>query len=193
MMALSQTSTKEIGKLLQTSRLRDRLDKASQVILPGNKTYDTSRQAWNLAIDQYPALIIIANTAGDIAEAIRFAQAQGLKVAVQATGHGLIREADNSLLLITSQMTDVYVNASTQTAWISAGTKWEVVLAQTQTVGLAPLLGPARWRRRLWRCHRNGNPALPCHHSLRWQPILPNIQRQGSLCALSRLDCHGPG
>jgi FAD/FMN-containing dehydrogenase len=33
------------------------------------------------------------------------------------------------------------VNPDTQTAWVSAGAKWGRVLEQTQSVGLAPLLG----------------------------------------------------
>src|SRR5574339_481020 len=50
-------------------------------------------------------------------------------------------EISRSKRVVTSQMTDVIVNAAAQTAWISAGAKWGRVLEQTQAVGLAPLLG----------------------------------------------------
>lgn len=76
-----------------------------------------------------------------MAEAVRFAHATDLKVAVQATGHGVVRPANDSLLIITSQFTEVRVNAESRTAWVGAGTKWGKVLEQTQAVGLAPLLG----------------------------------------------------
>lgn len=121
--------------------LRARLD--GQVITPQDEGYDEARKAWNLAVDQRPALIVVVHSANDIVEAVRFAQAQGLEIAVKATGHGVIREADDSLLIVTSQMTDVRVDAGKQTAWVSAGAKWERVLEASQAVGLAPLLGSA--------------------------------------------------
>jgi FAD/FMN-containing dehydrogenase len=120
-------------------KLRARV--GGQVITPKDDGYDAARQAWNLTVNQYPALIVVAQNAEDIVQAVRFAQEQGLEVAVKATGHGVIREANNGLLIVTSQMTDVRVNLDAQTAWVSAGAKWGRVLEQAQSVGLAPLLG----------------------------------------------------
>ena len=112
-----------------------------EVITPNDDAYDKARQAWNLTVDQYPALIVVARATNDILEAVRFADAQNLDIAIKATGHGTIREADQSLLIDTSQLTDVRVNVEAQTAWISAGAKWGRVLEAAQAVGLAPLLG----------------------------------------------------
>jgi FAD/FMN-containing dehydrogenase len=112
-----------------------------QVLTPDDQGYDLARRAWNLTVDQYPAVIVIAQSADDIVEAVRFADAQNLEVAVKATGHGTLREANDSLLIDTSRMTDVHVDAAAQTAWVSAGAKWGRVLEQVQAVGLAPLLG----------------------------------------------------
>ena len=112
-----------------------------QVITSTDEAYDRARQAWNLTVDQHPVLIIVAQTTGDIIEAVRFANAQDLDIAVMATGHGTIREADKSVLIVTSQLMDVHVNAEAQTAWVSAGAKWGQVLEAAQAVGLAPLLG----------------------------------------------------
>lgn len=113
----------------------------TQVVAPGEPRYDELRAAWNLTVDQHPALIVVAESATGIAEAVQFARESGLSVAVQATGHGVIRPANDSLLIITSEFTDVRVNAEARTAWISAGAKWGKVLQQAQAVGLAPLLG----------------------------------------------------
>jgi FAD/FMN-containing dehydrogenase len=110
-------------------------------IAPGDERYDQLRAAWNLTVDQHPALIVVAENAADIAEAVRYARETDLKVAVQATGHGVIRPADGSLLVLTSSMTDVRVNAQSRTAWVSAGAKWARVLEEAHAVGLAPLLG----------------------------------------------------
>jgi len=125
------------AQALETMRAR----MSGQVITPKDAGYDTARQAWNLTVNQHPALIVVAATAKDVVEAIRFADGHDLGVAVKAGGHGTIREADGSVLIVTSQMTDVIVNAAAKTAWVSAGAKWGPVLGQTQAAGLAPLLG----------------------------------------------------
>jgi len=112
-----------------------------RVIARDNPAYNDFRAAWNLTVDQHPALIVAAESAADISAAVGYARAVDLKVAVQATGHGVIRPADGSLLIVTSPFAEVRVDAESRTAWISAGAKWAKVLAQAQAVGLAPLLG----------------------------------------------------
>ena len=111
------------------------------VITPEDVRYDDARKAWNLSVQQRPALIVVADSAADIVEAVRFAREMDLGIAVQSTGHGVVRPADDSLLIITSQMTDVRIDAEAQTAWIEAGAVWGMVLEKAQMVGLAPLLG----------------------------------------------------
>ena len=111
------------------------------VITPDDPDYDETRKAWNLAVDQHPAVIVVAANAADVVEAARFATREDLGVTVQSTGHGIVRPADDSLLIITSKMKDIRVNAASQTAWVDAGAKWGEVLEKTQAVGLAPLLG----------------------------------------------------
>lgn len=111
------------------------------VLLPGDADYDEARKAWNLSFQHHPALIVRAKTANDIAAAVRFAREAELPVAVQATGHGVARPADGALLIITSDMNGVEVDAETRTAWVEAGVLWGKVLEKAQAVGLAPLLG----------------------------------------------------
>lgn len=65
-------------------------------MLPGDAGYDQARQAWNLAVDQQPALIVVARSADDVAAAVQYAKQVDLPVAVQATGHGLKRPADGA-------------------------------------------------------------------------------------------------
>lgn len=126
-----------------TSSSRQNLQACIQgtVLVPGDASYDTARRAWNLSIDQHPALIVIANNAQDIAEAVCFARDKELGVAVQSTGHGITLPADNCLLIITSRMVNVSVDADNHTAHVEAGATWGMVLEQAQAVGLAPLLG----------------------------------------------------
>jgi FAD/FMN-containing dehydrogenase len=119
--------------------LRSRVQ--GDVIAPGDAGYDGARMAWNLSMQQRPAVIVMAAGAPDVAAAVGFAREADLGVAVQATGHGVRRPADGCLLVNTSRMTGVRVDAASQTAWVEAGTKWGAVLEQAQAVGLAPLLG----------------------------------------------------
>lgn len=111
------------------------------VISPDEPRYDAVRKAWNLAVDQHPAAIVFAENTSDVVRAVRFARNEGMGVAVQSTGHGNVRPADDCLLILTSHINDVQVNADSQVAWIESGAKWGRVLEKTQRFGLAPLLG----------------------------------------------------
>lgn len=112
-----------------------------RVILPDDPEYDSARRAWNLAVEQNPAVIVVAKTAQDIAAAVNYARNHELGVAVQATGHGNVRPADDCLLILTHEMTGVEVDPLSGTARVEAGVKWGAVLALAQQHGLAPLLG----------------------------------------------------
>jgi hypothetical protein len=72
---------------------------------------------------------------------VQFSAQHNLGVAVQSTGHGIGRWADGCMLIRTSKLDDVQVDANQRTAYIGAGNKWGAVLEKAQSVGLAPLLG----------------------------------------------------
>ncbi len=112
------------------------------VVVPGDADYDQARQSWNLSAQHQPAVIVIANNANDVIEAVQFAKLENLGITMQGTGHGVARPADaQSLLIVTSNMNNVRIDAQQQTAWVEAGAKWGAVLEPAQAVGLAPLLG----------------------------------------------------
>jgi len=117
------------------------MDIEGQVILPGEPAYDEARLAWNRKVTQYPAVIIVAQSAQDVQTAVSFARQHNLGVAVQATGHGNIRPADDGLLILTREMNDVQIDPVAHTARLGAGVQWGAVLAAAQQHGLAPLLG----------------------------------------------------
>lgn len=124
---------------LPLQRLRAHVQGA--VITPNDADYDQARMAWNLTVDQHPIVIVAAENSKDVAAAVRFARETGLGVAVQATGHGVARKADDAVLILTKPMQDVEIDPDSQTAWVAAGVKWGKVLAKAQEHGLAPLLG----------------------------------------------------
>lgn len=112
-----------------------------EVIAPGDPQYAEARLAWNLAVDQHPAVIVVPKNTADVVTAAHAARAEGLGIAVQATGHGNVRPADGAMLILTTAMQDVEINPVAQTAWVSAGAKWGPILKKAQAVGLAPMLG----------------------------------------------------
>jgi hypothetical protein len=119
--------------------LRDRVGGA--VLTERDSNYAEACAAWNLVFQHHPAVLVVAESAADIAEAVRFARAGGFRVAVQATGHGVARVADGAVLIVTSKMTDVTIDPAARIATVAAGAKWGAVLAPAQQHGLAPLLG----------------------------------------------------
>lgn len=130
-----------VAQLTQASLDDLRLRIQGDVLTPGDARYEDARKTWNRALDQHPALIIVAQHASDVVAAVRFASKANLGISIQSTGHGVILPADGNLLIVTSRMNNVRVDAVNQTAWVEAGVKWGQVLEQTQAVGLAPLLG----------------------------------------------------
>jgi FAD/FMN-containing dehydrogenase len=97
--------------------------------------------SWNVAVTHTPAVAVGATCAADVMAAVAFATAHGLPVAVQATGHGPVRNADGSVLVSTRRMQGVTVDPVRRTARVEAGVKWEKVLAAAAEHGLAGLCG----------------------------------------------------
>jgi FAD/FMN-containing dehydrogenase len=128
-----------LAQALSVEQLKSQVQGA--VIVPGDADYDAARMAWNLSVNQYPDVVVVAESAADVAAAVRFAAENDLGIAVQSTGHGITLPADGALLIVTSHLTDLRVDPQAQTAWIGAGLKWGMVLAETRQYALAPLLG----------------------------------------------------
>jgi FAD/FMN-containing dehydrogenase len=110
---------------------------------PGEERYDAARQAFNLTLDQRPALIAEPTDADQVAAVVRFAAAQGYRVAPQATGHNgaPLGSLEESVLLKTSAMKGVEIDASARRARVLAGSKWEEVMPRASELGLAALHG----------------------------------------------------
>jgi len=111
------------------------------VLTPGDESYAAEGATYNLAFAHHPAVIVGAAGPGDVQAAVRFASAHGLPVAVLTTGHQAIMPADGAMLITTSRMATVDVDARARTARIGAGTRWRQVVDAASAHGLAPLNG----------------------------------------------------
>lgn len=109
--------------------------------MPGDDGYDEGRRAFNLNAHQEPALVVVAEAADDIAASVRLAKEQDLGVGVLATGHGVAFPCDGGVLVNTSRMRGVSVDAESQSARVEPGTLWSEVVPKVQTHGLMGLAG----------------------------------------------------
>jgi FAD binding domain len=96
---------------------------------------------WNLAIQHTPAIAVGATCPADVAAAVSWAAAHGLGVAVQATGHGPVRNAAGSLMITTRRMQGLSIDPERRLARVEAGVKWVRVLEAAAEFGLAGLCG----------------------------------------------------
>lgn len=110
------------------------------VALRGEPGYERCTP-WNVAVPVQPAAVVFATSPHHVAETVRFAADHGLRVTVQATGHGAIPVGADTILVQTSAMTDCVVDLPTRTARIGAGARWQHVLDAAAPHGLAPLCG----------------------------------------------------
>jgi FAD/FMN-containing dehydrogenase len=113
------------------------------VALPGDDGYDAARQGFNLAVDQRPAAVAYPADATEVAEIVRAARALGLRVAPQATGHNAnpLGPLEHSVLLKTSGLGGVEIDAVGRIARVGAGTLWEDVVDAAAPHGLVALHG----------------------------------------------------
>jgi FAD/FMN-containing dehydrogenase len=129
------TTTRNVSR---TARLLE------QLVKPGEDSWDSARAAWNLAIDQRPALVAQPADANEVAAVVNFARENGLRVAVQAEGHGaaaLAAVGEDTLLLKTGRLTGAHIDVENRRAQVNAGAKWRDVSALASPRGLAPLSG----------------------------------------------------
>jgi FAD/FMN-containing dehydrogenase len=114
-----------------------------ELVLPGEPGWDEARTAWNLALDQRPAAVVVAESTADVAETVRAARSAGLRVAPQGTGHGggSLGDLDGSILLRTTRLRGVSIDPEAQTARVEAGVMWQEVTDAAAEHGLAALAG----------------------------------------------------
>lgn len=111
------------------------------VYLPGSDGYDAERIGFQRNATHHPDVVVAAASEQDIRAAVTLAADRGMRVAVQASGHGLAAAMDGGVLISTRRMHRVGVDAATRTAWVEAGATWRHVIEAAAPHGLAPLSG----------------------------------------------------
>ncbi|TYC05149.1 FAD-binding oxidoreductase [Micromonospora sp. WP24] len=113
------------------------------VHLPGDDGYDRARTTWALAVDLRPAAVAFPRDAVEVAAVVRAAASAGLRVAPVGTGHNAhaLGDLSGSVLLRTSAMTGLEIDADARRARVRAGEVWHPVVQGAAAHGLAALHG----------------------------------------------------
>ena len=114
-----------------------------ELVRPNDPAWAEARTAWNLAVDQRPVAVVLAESARDVSETIRAARAEGLRVAPQGTGHAAsaLGDLSKTILLRTTRMRRVDVDPHDRRARVEAGVIWQEVTDAAAEHGLVGLAG----------------------------------------------------
>ena len=77
----------------------DLTDVVGPVLRPGDPGWREEIAGFNLAYTPTPAVVVGATSTADVAAAVRYAASVGKRIAVQATGHGLMSDLDDTVLI----------------------------------------------------------------------------------------------
>jgi FAD/FMN-containing dehydrogenase len=115
------------------------------LLLAQDPGYDSARRLWNPAFNRRPALIVRCADAADVARAVNFARAHGLRTAVRGGGHSLSGQSacDRGLMIDMSLMKGIEIDTPGRLARAQGGVLLGELDRRTQALGLATTLGTA--------------------------------------------------
>ena len=112
---------------------------SGSVLQPGDDGYDDARRVHNGLIDRRPALIARCRNTADVADAVRFARAEGLDICVRGGGHNVAGRAvvDGALMIDLAPMKGIHVDPGARTVRAQGGVLWHELNRETAAHGLA--------------------------------------------------------
>jgi FAD/FMN-containing dehydrogenase len=113
------------------------------VITPGDPGYDAARQVHNTVFDRYPALIVRAAGAADVARTVVFARDAGLELSIRGGGHSMAGHGtnDGGIVLDLGAMKGLHIDPERRMAWAQAGLTAGEYTAAAAAHGLATPFG----------------------------------------------------
>ncbi len=107
-------------------------------VAPGDPEYDDARSIWNASVDKYPGLIVQCSAARDVVEAVNFARANDILLAVRGGGHNVGGRAlcDDGLVVDLSRMREIRVEPDTRAVRAQPGCTLRDLDAATHAHGL---------------------------------------------------------
>src|ERR1700742_1735514 len=113
------------------------------VLGPGTDGDEANRGVFNVLLRQEPAGIVTPRGAREVAEAVAYAKAAGLRIGAQRTGHSAepLGDLAGTLLLRTAGMSSVSIDAERRIARVGSGALWGDLVPQASERGLAAAHG----------------------------------------------------
>ncbi|MCU1405319.1 MAG: mcrA [Glaciihabitans sp.] len=118
-----------------------RRDVSGPVLTPGDPGFAAEVAGWDVLATNRPDVVVGVTHEGDVAAAVRFARDRGLRVTVQASGHGASGPITSGVLITTGRLNGVSVDPVATTATIDAGVSWQAVIDASAPHGLIPIAG----------------------------------------------------
>jgi FAD/FMN-containing dehydrogenase len=108
------------------------------VVTPADPDYDQARLLWNAANDRHPEVVARCSRTADVVAALRYAQAEGLEIAVRCGAHSMSGQSgvDGGLVVDLSGMREVTVDPERKRARAGGGALISDLDAATQAHGL---------------------------------------------------------
>lgn len=113
------------------------------LLTAADRGYDQARRIWNGVFDRRPALIARCAGTGDVMQAVNFARAHDVLIAVRGGGHSFSGQSvcDGGLMIDLSPMQSVQVDPTAKTARVQAGALLGALDREAQAFGLATPAG----------------------------------------------------
>ena len=114
-----------------------------RVIVPGDPSYEETRQIWNAMIDRRPAVIVECASASDVPVALAYARDNNIEISVRGAGHNIAGNAicDGGLMIDLSKMNNIRVEPSKRRAYVEPGATLGDFDTAVQQHGLATPVG----------------------------------------------------
>ena len=113
------------------------------VLVPGDSSYDITRQIFNSMIDKRPAAIARCMSAADVVASVLFARSEGLEVSMRGGGHNVSGKAvsDGGVMIDLAPMKSCRVDQARRVARAEPGLTLAEIDRDCQAFGLATPLG----------------------------------------------------
>jgi FAD/FMN-containing dehydrogenase len=129
------------SELTATRELRATMQ--GRVVLRDDDDYARTRQIWNRAVENRPALFAVCEASADVQAAVRVARRHGIPLSVRGGGHDWAGRAlyADGLVIDLSRMSQVIVDPHSRVATVQGGARTTDVAAAAGAHGLVAALG----------------------------------------------------
>ncbi|GEP54620.1 FAD-binding oxidoreductase [Reyranella soli] len=116
---------------------------AGKAIRSGDADYEQARRIWNAHVHKHPGLIVRCAGTADVVQAVKFARAHNVLVAIRGGGHNVAGRAlcDDGIVIDLSGMKAVFVDPAKATARVQGGATLGDVDRETHAFGRAVPVG----------------------------------------------------